>query len=154
MYAYSQKPGTLDSSFAGNGWVFTDFKKGSNSLEEYCKQVLLQTDGSYIIAIEVDEHAVLIRYHPNGTLDSSFGAYGYSVAVHMYPLKAALQHDGKIVVAGNDYDFLGGNDDVMLIRFNTNGSLDNTFGKNGKVISEIGSGIDHATFTAIQNDGK
>lgn len=66
----------------------------------------------------------------------------------------ALQQDGKIVAAGMIYD----NDGPMkyhtyLIRYNTNGTIDNSFGVNGKVKTEVGT-EDMAYALAIQADEK
>ncbi len=94
----------------------------------------------------------------DGDLDTSFGFWlngkviigvggnddgAYSVAI---------QNDGKIVVAG--YSDNGSNDDFALMRFNTDGTVDRTFGDNGSVITEVGGNDDEARSIAIQNDGK
>jgi uncharacterized delta-60 repeat protein len=64
-----------------------------------------------------------------------------------------VQTDGKIVVAGKSYNGL--NWDIALTRYNTDGSLDATFGTGGKVTTAIGTGFDEvANAMVIQNDGK
>jgi len=60
----------------------------------------------------------------------------------------AIQPDGKIVVAG------ASNSAFALVRYNTDGSLDSTFGSGGKVLTPIGGGNEGATAVAIQPDGK
>ena len=64
----------------------------------------------------------------------------------------AVQSDGKIVVVGEIYDASGTN--FGLVRYNTNGTLDNTFGTGGLVSTSFGSGSDVATAVALQSDGK
>ena len=64
----------------------------------------------------------------------------------------AVQSDGKIVAAG--YSDNGSNDDFALARYNTDGSLDATFGSGGKVATPVGSSNDYAYSVAIQSDGK
>jgi uncharacterized delta-60 repeat protein len=66
-----------------------------------------------------------------------------------------LQSDGKIVAAGYTYTFDTG-EDFALARYNTDGSLDATFGNGGKVITIVeGKGrFDQALAVAIQADGK
>src|SRR5947207_1066323 len=59
---------------------------------------------------------------------------------------------GKIVVAG--YSYNGSNYDIALVRYNTDGSLDNFFGISGKVTTAIGSNNSQANSIAIQSDGK
>ncbi|NCX96747.1 MAG: hypothetical protein EBX41_10185, partial [Chitinophagia bacterium] len=64
----------------------------------------------------------------------------------------ALQTDGKIVVAG--YSYNGSNNDFALARYNTDGSLDTTFGSAGKVVTDFGSAADQVNGIALQKDGK
>jgi len=63
-----------------------------------------------------------------------------------------LQTDGKIVVAG--FSFNGANDDFAIARYNSDLSLDSTFGTGGIVTTAIGPGSDRAFDVAIQGDGK
>ena len=83
----------------------------------------------------------MARYNPNGSTDTSFGFKGEAI-VHFgiygsYAYSMALQADGKIVLAGQTYD--GTNSDIGLARLNTNGSLDNSFGTAGEVVTPITS---------------
>ncbi|MBK9628286.1 MAG: hypothetical protein IPO56_11450 [Flavobacteriales bacterium] len=64
----------------------------------------------------------------------------------------AIQPDGKIVVAGESNN--GTDLDFALARYTTDGSLDNSFGVNGKVTTAIGTGNDRGTSVTIQPDGK
>ncbi len=63
----------------------------------------------------------------------------------------AVQEDGKIVVAGRNYDNLG---DFAVLRLERDGKLDTSFGEGGKVSVEIGEGADVGRAVAIQKDGK
>ena len=76
----------------------------------------------------------VVRYNPDGSLDTSFGGTGivgtpvgtgYDVATSV-----AIQADGKIVVAGNGF---------AVVRYNTDGTLDTSFNGTGKVITSVGS---------------
>lgn len=67
-------------------------------------------------------------------------------------LATAIQADGKIIAAG--FASNGANNDFALARYNTNGSLDNTFNTTGKVVTAIGTGNDLINSIAIQPDGK
>jgi uncharacterized delta-60 repeat protein len=64
----------------------------------------------------------------------------------------AIQTDGKLVLAG--YSSNGANDDFAVMRFNTDGSPDTTFGGAGWVRTLIGAGNEQALGVAIQTDGK
>jgi uncharacterized delta-60 repeat protein len=65
---------------------------------------------------------------------------------------AALQNDGRILVAG--YANNGANDDFALVRYKANGTLDTAFGTAGKAVAAIGAGHDDGSALAIQADGK
>jgi uncharacterized delta-60 repeat protein len=82
---------------------------------------------------------------PNGSIiqpiDSS-SDNGYSIAI---------QPDGKILLGGYCYT---SNFDFCIARFNSNGTLDTSFGSSGKVIQNIGSSHDYGQSLAIQTDGK
>ena len=62
-----------------------------------------------------------------------------------------MQPDGKILVAG----LTGfGNGDFDVARYNSNGSLDSTFGSDGKVTTDFGGGWDGCYSLALLSDGK
>jgi uncharacterized delta-60 repeat protein len=98
----------------------------------------------------------LARYNTDGSLDASFGTGGKVVT----PIGTAgdnahalaIQSDGKIVAAG--LSDVGPTWDFALARFNPNGTLDNTFGTGGKVITPIGTSDDVANDVIIQPNGK
>src|SRR5207253_888966 len=65
----------------------------------------------------------------------------------------ALQPDGKIVAAGA-YHLSNGNAHIAHARYNSDGSLDTTFGTNGKVLTTISTFGDAAYAVVVQPDGK
>ncbi|MGD0987090.1 MAG: delta-60 repeat domain-containing protein [Candidatus Sulfotelmatobacter sp.] len=79
-----------------------------------------------------------------GSLDPTFGSSGIAATPGTTAAAAALQRDGKIVVAG------GASNGSTVLRYNTNGTLDSTFGTGGQVILSASS----AFAVAIQSDGK
>ena len=87
-----------------------------------------------------------------GDLDTSFSGDGKIVETAQassFANAVAIQADGKIVVAGSR----GG--DLLVARYNTNGTLDTTFSGDGIVVTDFGgSGTDSANAVAIQSDGK
>jgi uncharacterized delta-60 repeat protein len=91
-----------------------------------------------------------------GTLDTTFNTTGkVTTAIGSSRDEAnavAIQSDGKIVAAGSSLN--GANDDVALVRYNTDGSLDTTLNTTGKVTTPIGGVEDVAHAVAIQSDGK
>ncbi len=91
-----------------------------------------------------------------GNLDRSFGVRGKVFTAlgnarnKIYSIQ--LQSDGKIVAAGATN--MNGNDDVVLMRYNTDGTPDESFGADGKALLVI-DGSDEAAYSVkIQADGK
>jgi uncharacterized delta-60 repeat protein len=79
----------------------------------------------------------IARYNPNGSLDASFGTLGQSACVTSVA-GIAPTSDGKIVVAGiiTSELMVGGNATGFgLVRYNSNGSIDASFGSHGGVIT-------------------
>lgn len=93
-----------------------------------------------------------------GPLDPTFGVGGVVTTMigsafgETYAESAALQPDGKIVVAGVSGSFSDAN--FALARYNGDGSLDPGFGVGGIVTTAISSAVDRAKAVAIQDDGK
>jgi uncharacterized delta-60 repeat protein len=111
------------------------------------------------------ENFALARYDVDGELDTTFDGDGIAITnvahfgLEDSILALALQSDGKIVAGG--YSFLnifGAQIGMAVTRFNTNGSLDNTFGTGGQVLTTFRNLTDSTneqlTGLAIQSDGK
>jgi uncharacterized delta-60 repeat protein len=92
----------------------------------------------------------------DGSLDLSFSGDGMSTIAFGSEgdeaSSVAIQQDGKIVVVG--FTETGGNADFAIARFNSDGTLDNTFSGDGKQTIAFGSFSDIGKSVAIQNDGK
>jgi uncharacterized delta-60 repeat protein len=153
--------GTLDTGFGTGGKVTTDF----GGIYEGARSVALQGDGRIVVAggsaLGFYDNFALARYLSDGTLDTSFGTGGKVITsfgeVSSEASSVAVQPDGKIVAAG--YANIDGNGDFALVRYNSNGTLDTTFGTGGKVITDFGflqQGYSYAFgySVAVQLDGK
>jgi uncharacterized delta-60 repeat protein len=147
--------GSLDTSFNGTGKVTTAI-----GLSDAARALVLQPDGKLVVAGNSwdgsNNDFALVRYNPDGSLDTSFNGTG-KVTTAIGPgadiaYELALQPDGKLVVAG--YSWNGANDDLALVRYNTDGSLDTSFNGTGKVTTAIGTGHDDAYALALQPDGR
>jgi uncharacterized delta-60 repeat protein len=152
--------GSLDNTFGVGGIITTDF--GSSSDDG--RSVTIQSDGKIVVAGSSDNGTLgvvaLARYNSNGSLDNTFGAGGkvttFDGSDGMAGNSVAIQSDGKIVVAGskNDNSISGlGQSDFAVVMYNSNGSLDNTFGTGGIASTHIYVGDDILS-AAIQSDGK
>src|SRR5947209_20338391 len=89
---------------------------------------------------------------PAGFLDPTFGTGGKMLTSFAgtddEALASTLQPDGKIVVAGFTTPASGGQD-FALARYNANGTLDNSFGVNGKITTDFFGGNDEALGVAV-----
>jgi uncharacterized delta-60 repeat protein len=152
--------GQLDTSFGTAGIVTTSMGAQSSGAEE----IKIQSDGKIVVAGYSETASItsfaLARYNPDGSLDTSFGTGGKTTTSiegnNEYANSLVIQSDGKIIAAGYSLNRTGGrnDNDFALVRYNTNGSLDTSFGTGGKVTTEIGTNNDSANTIAIQSDGK
>lgn len=145
--------GSIDTSFGTAGRVGV----AVSSSESY--SILLQPDGKFVLAGSCYNGSWLLcaaRFQANGSLDTSFGSLGRAgTLVGRSPngqRAAALQPDGKIVIAG----FCEGasNTDFCMVRYNSLGALDLSFGANGTVVTSVAAGTDRANALVVQPDGK
>jgi uncharacterized delta-60 repeat protein len=156
--------GTLDKTFGGDGRVTTGFGVRFSR----ATGMAIQTDGQ-ILAVGaagccVDSpHFALARYNSDGTLDKSFGGDGM-VTTELSDVEdvlstAAVQSDGKVIAAGVAGEWYGGEGDFpgdfALARYNSDGSLDTSFGNGGTVITRF-PGVDgsSANDAVLQPNGK
>ena len=136
--------GSLDNTFGSNGIVTTAVGDISGASD-----IAIQTDGKIVVtgnsSIVDQTFFTLTRYNTNGSLDSTFGTAGIVITWFQSFCQAnamAIQADGKIVVAG----FSGSSPLTLTItRYNTNGSLDSTFG---------GDGIETPFSTSVWNNSE
>jgi uncharacterized delta-60 repeat protein len=137
--------GNLHASFNGTGKVTTDFG-GDGDAEGL--GVAAQSDGKTVVAgyatVNGVQQFAIARYTTDGALDTSFGGTGRVLtAVGIGGSNAtgvALQKDGKIAVAGYAVNNSGRVYDFACLRYNADGSLDQSFGDHGKVTTDIGDG--------------
>jgi uncharacterized delta-60 repeat protein len=154
-------PGSLDTSFGIKGKVTTNFSGGPDAALSVAVQPV---DGKIIAAgyasvSVIDYDFALARYNSDGTLDISFGGTGKVTtdfkSRHDIARGLVLQSTGKIVAVGGATVTGFPGDDFALVRYNTNGSLDASFGVAGKVTTDFNGGGDFAVGAALQpSDGK
>ena len=152
--------GNPDPTFGVGGKVTTDFFGGQDRADG----VAIQNDGKIVVAGTVNPNAAgsdtdfgLVRYDSNGNPDSTFGTGGkVTTDVNGFYYDqgnaVAIQSDGKIVVAGTSVN--GSSFDFALLRYDTNGVPDGTFGIGGKAFTDFFGGPDRAYDVVIQGDGK
>ena len=149
--------GSLDTTFDGDGKLTTDF-----SDFDFPTGLALQTDGRIVVAGQSSQfgaggHIAFARFNANGSLDNTFDGDGKLTtdfgSADDWAWRVAIQGDGKIVVAGGFYQESTGSD-FALARYNSDGSLDNTFDGDGKLTTDFGSVDEDCTGLALQVDGK
>ena len=150
--------GTLDTTFDGDGKVFTDI---GGAPSDFAHSVAIQPDGKIVVGGESNFLLAVVRYNSDGSLDATFGNGGIvTTSVPGYDgsrslAKISIQPDGKIVGAGTGIppgNLLSG--DFIVVRYNPNGSLDSSFDNDGIVTTAISGGFDNANSMAIQSNGK
>jgi uncharacterized delta-60 repeat protein len=149
--------GTLDNSFGfPNGYIIQPI----GSSDDYGQSLAIQPDGKILLGSHCNNGSnfdfCIARFNSDGTLDTSFGTGGKVIqdigSSDDYGQSLAIQPDGKILLGG--YCSNGSNFDFCIARFNSDGSLNTSFGTGGKIIQPIGSGDDKGLSLAIQPDGK
>jgi len=153
--------GSVDTTFGpvgANGKVVTPVGTGNDA----ASGVAVQSDSKIVVCGSADTamatpiNFAVVRYNADGTTDSGFGTGGkVTTSLQSNDDEAydvAMQADGRIVVAGASCVAAGC--DFGLARYNTNGTLDASFGTGGKVITAVRSGNDVANAVVITPDGK
>lgn len=138
--------GSLDTTFGDGGWVATQFE--NHLAGDGPTALALQTGGKWVVVGKRtdlnsgQQETVVTRFHANGSLDTSFGTGGVVIVLYSTSLASdvTVQSDGRIVVVGQ-FDAYG------LLRYNQDGSPDQSFGQAGRVVG-------YANVIAIQTDGK
>jgi uncharacterized delta-60 repeat protein len=163
MAARYQSHGVIDSSFGDGGVSITDVDR---RLDDQANAIALAADGKIVLAGEASEgshpfdpkDAVLVRYNPDGSLDTSFGGNGKDAAgtvridlggderFH----SVMVLPDGGIVAGGFSVDenFAG----FTLAKLTPSGQLDPSFGSGGIVQTSLG--ITGGIEKVLLEDGK
>ncbi len=157
--------GSLDTSFGTAGEVVTPMNGGASS-------VVIQPDGKIVVGgtsfsgdPDEGDNFALVRYDADGSLDPSFGAGGVVITGPntIGIADIALQPDGKIVAVGSTSTFAAAYDQAFeVVRYNSDGSLDQSFGTGGIVTTDVPATVppaltpvaDTATTVVIEADGK
>lgn len=151
--------GELDDTFGTNGLVTTDFADGGESIND----LYVDGSGKFVVAGSKNEGAgtdldiIVARYTVAGVLDSSFGSGGKTIrdfaGYDDHGLAVSQQPDGKIIVTGDAQPVEFGYDQVVL-RYDTDGNPDTSFGSNGETLTDINSDWNGGKDLHILSDGR
>lgn len=151
--------GTIDTTFGTNGMTITNFEASSAGINT----LLINNDDTIVSGSIVNFNSNgntkigLLKYNANGNLDMTFGTNGRTITQVNTTVMLdtvwdlVLQPDGKIVAAGYSFNTTI---DMLLMRYNSNGSLDPSFDGDGILLTDFGSTADGAYSVLIQPDGK
>jgi uncharacterized delta-60 repeat protein len=149
--------GRLDPTFSGDGKLTDWLSRG----DEWARGIANQEDGKIVVAGYDSQNSdfLVVRYNSDGSLDPTFGDGGKVLTdVNSSGDMAealAIQPDGRIVVAGSSYVPGDSFSSFAVVRYNTDGTLDTSFGSGGKVATNFGQDSScGARSVAVQSDGK
>ncbi|HEV7643971.1 MAG TPA: hypothetical protein VGO50_08535 [Pyrinomonadaceae bacterium] len=155
--------GSMDMTFGNAGMVTTLFITPQQSSTGEIRSLALQPDGKilaggYSVDAQGAETFTIVRYNPNGTLDTSFGVDGKSAIDFDVPCLGnhlAIAPDGKIILAGSQKTINNvGTLSVMVARYNSNGTRDTSFDTDGYTITTLLDWNSSVTGLQVQPDGK
>ena len=146
--------GTLAAEFGDSGVAVTDFGMG----DDRAYDVVVQPDGGIVVAGYSFNGAVknmaVARYTSEGILDTTFNHQGYATfslgSGDSIARAVIMQQDGKILVVGSTVD---GDNEVGLVRVNSDGTLDTPFGNGGKLVLAMPGSNETATGVVLGEDG-
>jgi uncharacterized delta-60 repeat protein len=151
--------GSLDSTFGAGGIVETAFVGQYSAATD----VAIQANGDVVVVGSADAdgqhfYPALLRYTPDGHLDTTFGNGGQVVTNTRMDLFAsvrlALQADGKILLGTSSANVVGGTGDKeVLARYDNDGCIDASFGDGGQTVTNFGQNFVLLTGLALEPDG-
>ena len=156
--------GSLDANFGAGGEATVALPIATS--------VALQSDGKIVaggaaglltnniitgfpVVLSGGQFAV-VRFNADGSLDTSFGNAGFAQTALLNNAAAsqvAVQPDGKVLAAGSA-GASSGPFDFAVVRYNSDGSLDSSFGTNGAAVTNLDGSSDLAYGMALQADGQ
>jgi uncharacterized delta-60 repeat protein len=149
--------GTLDQEFGSAGLSITSM--GEDGFESALSIALTQ-DGRIVLggycSVASRISFCFARYRTDGNLDTNFGSAGKvvtQVGVLGGARSVAIQSDGKIVAAGDCNASTNQSTDFCLVRLDSSGAVDTSFGVFGRVIAPIGSGEDRGRSMVLLPSG-
>lgn len=144
--------GALDTTWDGDGLARTPIGGGQDA----ALAVGIQSDGKVVAAGYAETRKVaIVRYNTDGSLDTTFDGDGIVTFLHEGQTRAydlGFQSDGKIIVGGRA---IGSNGiKFFAARLNTDGTLDTSFGLNGKTSFNVGERPSNAFGLAIDGSDR
>lgn len=157
MVARYNSDGSPDLNFGTGGVTVTQLR----IYDDIIRSMVIQSDGKIVVCGTsfdgLNADMALARYKTNGSIDSTFGVNGIVLnatpGIDEYVFGMDLQNDGKLVVTGRY--FSSSDFQVLVARFDSNGTPDATFDGDGMVLTDVSATYDDVgTDVVVQPDGK
>lgn len=149
--------GAVDNSFGTNGVVQHSIPPGVNFFYDF--KSVMRSDGKIVsvaptfLGSNNDKNVVLSCFDTLGVLDTTFGTNGYYIDYNFVigaDREVVLQSDDKVIVAQQNLN----ETEIRVARYNTNGSIDSTYGTNGYIIIGASSFPARIKYLSKFNDDK
>ncbi|MCG3166637.1 MAG: hypothetical protein POELPBGB_02417 [Bacteroidia bacterium] len=146
--------GNYDNTFSGDGMTSVNFGSLYN---DFCMDMVLQSDGKIILAGHYyinsgNSDICMVRLNNDGSIDDTFGNSGKVFfdpgTANDYLRAVTLSPSGKLVITGDAWG------DTFIAQFNADGSVDNTFGTSGLIVTQVANVSTYALEITCQPDGK
>ena len=164
LYAYTSD-GILDTSFDNDGVVSQHDTAGGNQ-NTTGQDIIIDTDGKilvagYSMASVGGNDMVVWRYNTDGTLDTTFGGGNGFVTDNNASGGDSTDRGSSIAIDSTDKIYVGGISrtldstyDLALWKYNTDGTLDTTFGGGNGIVTyhDSTSSLENTTIQIDEND--
>lgn len=151
--SYAQS-GVLDTSFGNGGVVFTKVAQDAIQIFDVnsANSVAATNNRIYLVGFSsssTEKGIGIAAYTMNGSLDPTFDGDGKKlIKVEATAMDVITQSDGKIILGGFNTD------NFFILRLNTNGTLDTSWGGTGMVETDLTGTWERITTLVLQSDGK
>jgi uncharacterized delta-60 repeat protein len=140
----------LDTGFNLDGKIVFD----TNEVDEEAVAIKLAADNKFFITGYSGSKGIVAKYTSEGYLDKTFNQGGFckfQLGLNCKPTSMVVQPDDKVVIAGNSFN--GTDTDFFITRYNTDGTLDTSFGTNGIIIKDVANHDNTGNSLVIAADG-
>src|SRR5262245_10380383 len=149
--------GVLDSTFSGDGYL-TQFLAIPGMAAVMGQDARVQPDGKVVAVGRTagNDHAVVLRYNADGSLDTTFNTTGFNyidIPINTSQFFGVVLQGTKLIAVGTTWSSTEG-DQLLVARFNADGTLDTTFDGDGLVRTNVSGLPESINSVAIQPDNK
>ncbi len=148
---------SLDMTYGTAGYA------SGQANNNFINDAIIQADGKVVVAgpLDFNTEFYVSRHNVDGSYDTTFNGTGFLINESVPNSKEEIydiiiQADGKLIISGQadvNPSLFGVRNDALMVRINTDGTLDSSFGNNGYVKIDLGSEDDFMGDVAVASDG-